>query len=209
MTVILVSEYSLTIYFNNMKNFTNRQKQIIQASLDLIALSGIPGLTIKNISKKVGISEPAIYRHFESKADILLGIIEKLKESSGVDIFASADETKNTVDIIHEGFITRAHRFTNNPSIAAVIFSEAIFRNNSQLSKAIEIIMEESQTKFVNIIKKGQNRGEIIDSIDAEQLALMIIGSFRLLVTKWHMSKNNFNLKTKTETLFNALEKLI
>ena len=192
-----------------MTNFTDRQKQIIQASLDLIANSGIHGLTIKNISKKVGISEPAIYRHFESKTDILLGIISKIKESSGMDSFVPADETKNTIALIRETFISRANRFTKNPSIAAVIFSEAIFENNSQLYTAIGTIMEESQIKCVNIIKKGQNKGQIIDSIDAEQLALMIVGAFRLLVTKWHMSKNSFDLEEQTKILFNALEKIV
>ena len=192
-----------------MADFTDRQKQIIQASLDLIANYGIHGLTIKNISKKVGISEPAIYRHFESKIDILLGIISKIKESSGVDLVEPVDETQNTIDLIRKVFTARAKRFTNNPSIAAVIFSEAIFENNSQLSEAIKTIMEESQMKFVSIIKKRQSKGEIIDIIDAEQLSLMIIGAFRLLVTKWHMSQNSFDLEMHTEKLINTFEKLI
>lgn len=50
-----------------MNDFTVRQKQIIQQSIQLIADKGIQGLTIKNISKSIGISEPAIYRHFDNK----------------------------------------------------------------------------------------------------------------------------------------------
>ncbi len=50
-----------------MNDFTVRQKQIIQESIQLIADKGIQGLTIKNISKSIGISEPAIYRHFDNK----------------------------------------------------------------------------------------------------------------------------------------------
>ena len=192
-----------------MKNFTDRQEQIIQTSLDLIANSGIHGLTIKNISKDVGISEPAIYRHFESKTDILLGIISKIKENSAVNAFITTDEAQTTVDIIRKAFIGRAKRFTKNPSIAAVIFSESIFENDSKLAEAIGSIMEKSQIKIVNIIKKGQKLGEITDRIEAEQLALMIIGAFRLLVTKWHMSKNSFDLKAQTKKLFNGLERLI
>jgi AcrR family transcriptional regulator len=192
-----------------MKNFTDRQEQIIQTSLDLIANSGIHGLTIKNISKDVGISEPAIYRHFESKTDILLGIISKIKENSAVNAFITTDEAQTTVDIIRKAFIGRAKRFTKNPSIAAVIFSESIFENDSKLAEAIGSIMEKSQIKIVNIIKKGQKLGEITDRIEAEQLALMIIGAFRLLVTKWHMSKNSFDLEVQTEKLFKALERLI
>ncbi len=192
-----------------MTNFTERQNQIIQTSLDLIANLGIHGLTIKNISKKIGISEPAIYRHFESKTDILLGIISKIKESSAVNVFVITDEAQTTVDIIRNAFIGRAHRFTNNPSIAAVIFSEAIFENDSVLSGAISAIMEESHMKMVKIIKRGQSKGDIVDFIAADQLALMIIGSFRLLVTKWHMSKNSFDLEIHTENMVKAFEKLI
>ena len=192
-----------------MADFTDRQKQIIQASLDLIANYGIHGLTIKNISKKVGISEPAIYRHFDSKIDILLSIISMIKESTAVDLSNLVDETQTTINKIRKAFEIRTHRFTKNPSLAAVIFSEEIFENNSQLSEAIRAIMEESQMKMVKIILQGQRKGEIVDFIDAEVLVLMIIGSFRLLVTKWHLSKNSFDLEMHTGKLINAFEKLI
>jgi len=192
-----------------MKNFTDRQEQIIQTSLDIIAKSGIHGLTIKNISKEIGISEPAIYRHFDSKTDILLGIMSKIKESSSTSPITLPNESQTTFDVIRNAFISRAKRLTKNPSIAAVIFSESIFENNSKLTEVIRSIMEKSQLKIVRIIKKGQKLGEINDSIEAEQLALMIIGAFRLLVTKWHMSKNSFNLEEQTDILFLALKRLI
>ena len=192
-----------------MANFTNRQEQIIQASLDLIANSGIHGLTIKNISKEVGISEPAIYRHFESKTDILLGIISKIRKSTGVSLDSSMRETQNTTHIIQNVFMTRAKRFTNNPSMAAVIFSEEIFEDNSQLSDAIRKTMNESQSEMGKLIQQGQSKSEIANFIEADELALIIIGSFRLLVTKWHMSKNSFDLEKKTKSLFDALGKLI
>ncbi len=192
-----------------MTNFTNRQKQIIQVSLDLIANSGIHSLTMKNISKKVGVTEPAIYRHFDSKSDILMGVISKVKEISGVDLFSLDVKALTTKELIIKVFTTRAYRFTNNPSIAAVIFSEAIFENDSVLSGAITSMMEESYNKMVKIIKRGQSNGEIVDSIKADQLALMIIGAFRLLVTKWHMSKNSFDLNMRTKSMVNAFEQLI
>ena len=55
---------------------TDRQKEIIEVSLNLIAGKGIQGLTIKNISKEIGISEPAIYRHYENKIQILIALLE-------------------------------------------------------------------------------------------------------------------------------------
>ena len=55
---------------------TKRQEEITKEAIKLISEKGIQGLTIKNLSKRIGISEPAIYRHFEGKTDILLKLLE-------------------------------------------------------------------------------------------------------------------------------------
>ncbi len=61
---------------------TERQKEIISVSLELISEKGIQGLTIKNLSKKIGVTEPAIYRHFDSKTEILISILDFFKKNS-------------------------------------------------------------------------------------------------------------------------------
>ena len=61
---------------------TERQQQIVNISIDLIAGQGIQNLTIKNISKEVGFSEPAIYRHFDSKYDIIMAMLDSFQDIS-------------------------------------------------------------------------------------------------------------------------------
>ena len=69
---IFVSEYSLSYLFLQYETeLSERQKEIINASLEIIAENGIQSLTIKNLSKKIGLVESAIYRHYESKTQIL------------------------------------------------------------------------------------------------------------------------------------------
>ena len=46
---------------------TERQQEIIDVALKLINNRGIQGLTMKNLSREIGVSEPAIYRHFETQ----------------------------------------------------------------------------------------------------------------------------------------------
>jgi AcrR family transcriptional regulator len=45
--------------------------------MNIISNDSIHNLTIKNITTKLGISEPALYKHFKNKSDILLAILEK------------------------------------------------------------------------------------------------------------------------------------
>ena len=56
---------------------TNRQNEIIEAALKLMAEGGIRELTIKNLAGKLKITEPAIYRHFRNKSEIVRTMIRK------------------------------------------------------------------------------------------------------------------------------------
>ena len=58
---------------------TERQNQIIEESIKLIHNQGIQGMTIKNISNAIGLTEAAIYRHFKSKDEILSTILDDFR----------------------------------------------------------------------------------------------------------------------------------
>ena len=60
-----------------MKNnkFTDRQIEIMEAATLRNDQYGIQELTIKNLAADLGLSEAALYRHFKSKNDIMLGLL--------------------------------------------------------------------------------------------------------------------------------------
>ncbi len=57
-----------------------RQRQIAQAALELISEEGVGGFTTAALSKRVGLAEGTIFRHFSSKEDIALAAIDLLEE---------------------------------------------------------------------------------------------------------------------------------
>jgi len=56
------------------------KEKILEASLRLFSEKGIRETTIKDIAKEVGITEGAIYRHFKSKEEIVLGLFSSYSE---------------------------------------------------------------------------------------------------------------------------------
>jgi AcrR family transcriptional regulator len=52
-----------------------RQKMIVRAAIELFRQKGYHGAGIAELGGTVGVTGPAIYRHFESKADILVEAI--------------------------------------------------------------------------------------------------------------------------------------
>ena len=57
------------------KDFTERQIEKMEAATLRIDKFGIQELTIKNLASDLSLSEAALYRHFKSKNEILLGLL--------------------------------------------------------------------------------------------------------------------------------------
>ena len=60
---------------------SDRQLEIIKAAGKILTTSGVSGLTIKNLAKEMKFSESAIYRHFTSKEEIIIALLEFLAKS--------------------------------------------------------------------------------------------------------------------------------
>ena len=48
---------------------TKRQDEILDIALNLLADGGVKNLTMKRIAESIGVSEPAVYRHFKNKTE--------------------------------------------------------------------------------------------------------------------------------------------
>jgi AcrR family transcriptional regulator len=173
---------------------TERQQQIINVSLELIAESGIQSLTIKNLSKKIGFAESAIYRHYENKIQILLAILDFFKKSTESFFLNELNSNDNAINKIEHLFKNHFKKFDVSPSLVAVIFSEEIFRYEKELSEKVALIVSNNSKILKTIIETGQINGEIRDDIDAAHMSVMVMGSLRMFVKQWHISGNNFNL---------------
>ncbi len=190
-------------------DLTGRQQEIINVSLELIAEGGIQSLTIKNIAKRVGFAESAIYRHYENKIQILLAILDFFKANSERIFTSPAILSGNALEKIEILFQSHFKKFSDSPSLVAVIFSEEIFRNEPELSQKVKEIMDNNIMNLKLILEKGQKNGEIRPDIEAAHLSVIIMGSLRMFVKQWHMSDFRFNITEEGCGLINSIKVLL
>jgi len=191
-------------------NFTDRQIEIMQAATSRIDLFGIQELTIKNLAADLNLSEAALYRHFESKNKILLGLINyfmlDMKSRIG-DIIIQ--ENKTSGELLRQLFASQLNNFVKNPAICSVIFSEGIFQFNKELSNQLSKMMEMMQQNIASLIEKGQKNGEISTLLSVDAITTIIMGSMRMVVLKWKLSGNKSNLIKDGTMVLNGLLKMI
>ncbi|MCF6242600.1 MAG: TetR/AcrR family transcriptional regulator [Bacteroidales bacterium] len=188
---------------------TERQAEIIETSINLIATKGIQGLTIKNLSKEIGISEPAIYRHFESKTDILLAILKNFEEMSSFMDAAMSQFADTAMAKIEFMFSKIVDIFIDEPSHISVVFSEEVFKNEKVLKNRIVEIMEAKVKTIERIILEGQEKNEIRTDIDHKTLAMIVVGTLRFMIKQWDLKNQHHNLKVESKNLIKGLKTIL
>jgi len=188
---------------------SERQIEIIDAATNLIGAKGIQNLTTKNLAAEMGFSEPALYRHFKGKTEILESVLiyykEKLREGLTSVIHSGLTGIEKIKALIEFQF----NHFSKYPAVIMVIFAETSFQYDNVLSKSVSKIMLQKKEMVSEIVRSGQEEGSIRNDIEAGQLATIIMGSMRFTVLRWRLSDFNFDLIKEGKSLFNTIELLI
>ena len=192
-----------------MTELTDKQEQIVEAAIELISEKSIQGLTIKNLANKIGLTEGAIYRHFESKVEILLTILYSFQSEASKLLGDYCDSNRPSLEMIEEIFHHHFEYFVAKPAVASVIFSESIFQNDSRLVKEVFRLLEMHEKALTCIIVKGQQAKEINNNIAAKEFVRIIIGSIRYTVTKWRLTDYGFDLLKEGRLMLESIKKLL
>lgn len=190
-------------------DFSPRQIEIIEAATKLIGETGIQNVTTKHLAEEIGFSEPALYRHFKGKTDILVSVLEffKMKMGSGLDaLFA---KKRSGLDKIQQLIKFQFNMFSKNPAIIMVVFAETSFQYDKKLSATVGKLLKHTQQLVLNMLKKGVEDGSIRDDANLEQLTSIILGSMRFNVLQWRLSNFEFDLNEKGDELWQTLKLLI
>jgi len=186
-----------------MTELTERQKEIIEKAIMIVAEEGIQSLTIKNLAKLVGVTEGALYKHYDNKNAILEGIVDLFEE------FSKQYTQGKGLEGIKSFVLERYEKFNENPELVKVMFAESIFINNKELSTRMKNIMHTHKKNIDVMIKEGIEAKEINHKIDSNSLFRIIFGSMRLLVTQWSHNNYSFDLKDEGKLLWENIEIII
>lgn len=195
-----------------MKNnkFSERQIEIIEAATKRIDEHGIQDLTIKTLAADLNLSEAALYRHFKSKNEILLGLLTYfIEEMKGRLDAILSNKDRSPSELLKDLFDSQLKTFVQKPSVVSVIFSESIFQFNKELSSTVSSMMELMQNHIETIVKKGQANGSFSKIVGVSTTTTIIMGGMRITVLKWKLSGHKSDLIKDGNKVLNGILKMV
>ncbi|MDY0102059.1 MAG: TetR/AcrR family transcriptional regulator [Lentimicrobium sp.] len=188
---------------------TPRQLEIIEAAGKILTVSGVSGLTIKNLAKEMKFSESAIYRHFTSKEEIIIAMLDYIAEI--------IDQRLRTAFLVNDDpetkfkalFQSQFNFFNINPHFVVAVFSDGLMEQSQHINEIINKLMAVKVKHLMPVIMEGQQKGIYTNSITAEELMSIVMGTFRLLMYKWRIANFQFDIIRNGENMVQSLLTLI
>ena len=188
---------------------TERQIEILHETKELIGEKGIQNFTIKNLASKMSFSEPAIYRHFKDKTEILTSLLNYNSEIINTQVDQILDSKDNTLTRFEKILNFKLSHIEKNPSIVMIVFAENAYQNCDRLSEIVAKIMKRRTERMIKLLKEGQKNNEIRNDVNTQQLAKIIQGGIRETILSWKLSGFKTSLSQEGKKLWITIQKLI
>ncbi len=186
-----------------------RREQIVEAAMKVIATRGTRGATTKAIAREVGISEGALYRHFQTRDEILslvvghigAGLQENLRGLRGD---ASAPLEKLEALFLRHVRFVEAHR-----GIPRLAFSEEVHLHRPDLRLQMATNVEGYLERVRELMEDGKRAGSIRTDADSQLLAMMLVGTLQALTLRWSLSGFSFPLAERARAAWQGFRRLV
>lgn len=185
-----------------------RQLEIVEAAGRLLTQKGINGLTIKNLAREMNFSESAIYRHFESKEEIIVALLRYLADTIDQRLRSMSLTGQTDVDLknlFDEQFLF----FSEHHHFVVAVFSDGLMEESVLINESIQSLIGIMTRKLTAIVSDGQSMGQIRNDLVTEHLVQIILGTYKLQMFKWRLSVFSFDLPAEGSQLVDAILRLL
>ncbi|USG66665.1 TetR/AcrR family transcriptional regulator [Brevibacillus ruminantium] len=189
-------EESLLQYVEELKDeseMTEKQRNIIRASIKLFATKGFHASSTAEIAKEAGVAEGTIFRHYKSKKDILLAVVAPVLVKFAApfilrdirEIFHKESELSIN-EIITNLFRNRLELIEANEKHARILLQEAFFHEEIR-EALLSTVFRETKGLADHLINNRIEAGEL-RPLPSEAVFRVIFSSLIGLVLFKHVA---------------------
>ena len=186
------------------KKLTERQNEILDAALHLIAEKGIRNLTIRHLSQAMHITDAALYYYFQDKLAIIQALVSRFEGEAD-----AVEEDLHGWAAVEAALVHRTELVLATPDLARVVFAEELFQGDPEVEQILFGMMQRHRKIMLRHFKEAEKAGEIRSDIPDDTLFRMILGPLRLLIKQWGMSHGAFDLRKERKKLLDGLRTVL
>ncbi|AOW12526.1 hypothetical protein LPB72_15860 [Hydrogenophaga crassostreae] len=183
-----------------------RQASLIAAALALAAERSPAEVTTAQLAQAIGVTQGAVFRHFESKEAIWLAVLDDASERLLARLLsAAAPHATNGLHALEAVFDAHVEFVIEHPGLPRLVFQELQRPQDTALKANVRQLMQAYRMLLVKLLKRGQAEGLIAQSVDPQTATVVLMGAVQGLVMQALMSGDVAAMRTQAPRVFQLL----
>ena len=158
------------------------RERVLQASQALYIRVGFNGVTMDDVARAAGIGRATLYRHFDNRDEVLLGVIENEARAIAARVENKIRRFRTPGDYIIEGMLEAREEVIANPLLSEILqggdsrsINRVLFHTDRLTNIGLEIMLP--------VIQRAQERGELKTEMSFAMLLEWIMRMLLSLLT--------------------------
>jgi TetR/AcrR family transcriptional regulator, fatty acid metabolism regulator protein len=182
----------------------NTRTRIIDSARILFAEQGYQKTTVMDISRQAGLSEAALYDHFQGKEDLLLAIPQLWVSELIDDLEEQLFGIQGAYNKLRKYLWWYMRRVEQSPLDAKVVY---LFLKTNANFMATEVYsnVKRLYAYLLDIFEEGRAAGEMRPDLNSYVARDIFVGTMDHIVTRWLLKDRSYSLFENLESLFELM----
>lgn len=173
------------------------RKRIIDAAFQLFIENGFENTTVDQITGKADVGKGTFYNYYCSKGALLYDLMEIIGEQRGEKIWPSIMRLEDTRKRLAKAFASLASWFETYPDLMRAYIQEVYIQDRMKIAASTDSNRyrpNSMEVYVLEILKMGQESGDIRQDMDPMQLVSYLGGVFFVQIYIWYENGANSGL---------------
>jgi TetR/AcrR family transcriptional regulator, fatty acid metabolism regulator protein len=175
--------------------------RIIDAAKKLFADQGFQKTTVMDISKQVGLSEAALYEHFQGKEDLLLTIPQLWVSELIAGLEEQLFGIKGSINKLRKFLWWNFLRIEQAPLDAKIVYL-FLKTNSNFLNTEVYANVKRLYSNVIDIFEEGRASGEMKKDLNSYLARDIFVGTMDHIVTRWLLKDMSYSIFDNLEETF-------
>lgn len=184
------------------KSAPERKAEIVATAIRLAAELGPDRLTTQHIADAVGISQPAVFRHFPAKGDIWKAVAESIATTMRSGIANATGSTRPPLEKLEQLVLGQFAFINDNPAVPAILFSRELHAENEELRSFFVALMAGRHEAFKECFEAGKLAAVFRQDLNADAAAYLVLALIQGVAMRWSLNTRNFDIVAEGKALF-------
>ncbi|OSS42184.1 Transcriptional regulator, TetR family [Desulfurella amilsii] len=180
------------------KSKQERKDEVFKAIGQIASQKGFNNVTTKAVADVLGVTQPAIYKYFENRDELILYFMDKI-DGYLLNIIETARKEKDIQKRILSLLSEHLKMVEDNEVLPIMVFSDEIYIGDIAKKEKLQTIVFNYRQNIVDLLNECPQ---------SEIIADIMLGSIIFNGLKWRLNNKSYSLTSKVADLAQLINKL-